>query len=95
MKIAVIQIDKTYKTPPGTLHLNSNGWVVDCPEILKVQTNLPLSTFVEKLSEQNHGILGEGELVLAVFDLEGETVKSAGLTNVKEYQGRILFSPEQ
>lgn len=95
MKIAVIQIDKSYEAPMGTLHLNSNGWVADRPEILKVRTNLPLGIFIEKVSEQHSGILGNGELVFAVFDPNGEDIESTGLTNVKEYQGRILFSPEE
>jgi len=93
MKTAVILIDESYAAPPGTIHLGSGGWVVDKPERLKIQTNLPLEVFLGKIVEQNAGLLGEGELVLAVFEANGTPVGT--IVGVKEYQGHILFSPEE
>ena len=95
MKIAIIQIDDLYSVPPGTLHLGINGWVADQPERLRIHTNLSLGDFMNKVVEQNEGLLGQGELVFAVFDPEGKPVQSTGLAGVKEYIGRILFSPEE
>jgi len=92
MKIAVIQIEESYVAPAGTIHFGTNGWMADKPEKIRIHTNLPLPIFIEKLAEQSAGLLGEGELVLAVFDPEGQPVSQIG---VREYQGRILFSPEE
>lgn len=95
MKIAIIQIDDSYEAPSGTIHLGTDGWVVDRPEKLIIRTNLDLPKFIEKVAEQNAGILGNGELVFAVFNPDGSDVISTGMTGMKEYHGRLLFSPEE
>jgi hypothetical protein len=89
MKMLVTQIDESYAAPPGTLHLGSNGWVMDRPEKLKIRTNRSLKDFMQLVADQCGGLLGEGELVFAVFDPKG---CPCGLTGVMEYEGRILFS---
>lgn len=92
LKLAVILIDESYSAPEGTLHLGSNGWLVDEPELLTFRTNQALEQLLERIAESSAGLLGPGELVLAVLSQDGTPT---ALTGVLEYKGRVLFAPEQ
>lgn len=93
MKIAIIKIDDTYEAPRGTLHLGTTGWIVDQPEKLKVRINVTPFEFMKRVAEQSAGLLGDGELVFALFDENG--TQFGPIPSMREYLGRILFSPEE
>jgi hypothetical protein len=57
MKMLVTQIDESYAAPPGTLHLGSNGWVMDRPEKLKIRTNRSLKDFMQLVAGRENSCL--------------------------------------
>lgn len=91
MKTEIRKIE-TMDPPPGSVHLGRNGWVVDQPERLTIRANIDLQRFAENIATSNAGLLGEGKLVFAMFDLSGSRTDQPGVT---DYPGHIFFIPSE
>jgi hypothetical protein len=94
LKLAVIQINDMYSAPEGTWYLGAGGWQRDVPELLSLRTGGTLGQLLQQLAEDSGNSLGPGELVLAVYEPEGQDVSSDGVSGVREYKGMVMFSAD-
>ena len=92
MKMAAIEVDESYEFPKGVLHLGENGWAVDSPLRMKIGLVVPIPDFFAFMSDRFAGMLGEGELVMAIYGIKEIPDQSMKTT---EYDCRIMFLPDE
>ena len=92
MKSRVIQIEE-FSPPSDVLHLSPDGWRYEKPDKMTIRVNIPLKDFVEQVVVQHSNLLGEGELVFALFNTTG-IPSTHHFRATLDYIGHVIFIPE-
>ena len=93
IKTKIALINDGHEFSQESLFFGPLGWIVGKPERLSIHTNLSLEKFLEKLSVEQGGLLGNGELSLALYDTIAKPYPPNPTLMV--FDGFIVFTPEQ